>query len=184
VSQLDERAMKRFRAAEIWRHSFDVSRFVRVIARIERLDDDTTGHAVTAAVLHDAGRLVLASCLTDEYGVIVDRAMRDQQPLVQVEQDVLGCTHADVGAYLLGLWGLPDQVTAAVAWHHRPSASSPGTVGALALVHAADAIATELIPQSANHHVPALRDDSFLQSLQTIASYDQWKAACRATAGQ
>ena len=184
VSQLDEHGMKRFRAAEIWRHSLDVSRFVRIIARVERLDDDTTGHAVTAAVLHDVGRLVLASCLTDEYGVIVDRAARDQQPLVQVEHDVLGCTHAEVGAYLLGLWGLPDQVTAAVAWHHRPSASTPGTLGPLALVHAADAIASEVIPESGHDHVPALRDDCFLQSLQTNASYDQWKAACLATAGQ
>jgi len=184
VSQLDEHAMKQFRAAEIWRHSLDVSRFVRTIARVERLDQDTTSHAVTAAVLHDAGRLVLASCLTEEYAVIVERAEQDHQSLVQVEQEVLGCTHAEVGAYLLGLWGLPDQVTAAVAWHHRPCASGPGAVWPLALVHAADAIASELMPQAEHEHVPAPRDDSFLQSLQTNATYDQWKTACVADARQ
>ena len=54
---------------------------------------------------------------------------------------MLGCTHAEVGAYLLGLWGLSDQVTIAVAWHHRPAASGTTTLTPLALVHAADAIA-------------------------------------------
>jgi len=182
VSQLDGRAMKRFRASDIWRHSLDVSRFVRVIARLEQLDEDTTGHAVTAALLHDAGRLVLASCLSDEYGIIVDRAVRDEQSLVQVEHEELGCTHAEVGAYLLGLWGLPDQVTAAVAWHHRPSCSGSNTVGPVALVHAADAIANELPRDTGHEHVPAGRDDSFLTSLQTNVSYERWKQACVADA--
>lgn len=182
VSQLDDSAMKRFRASEIWRHSLDVSRFVRIIARLERLDADTTAHAVTAAVLHDAGRLVLASCLTEEYGIIVDRVTRDQQSLAQVEHDALGCTHAEVGAYLLGLWGLPDQVTAAVASHHKPSSANSTGVGPLALVHAADALASELLPETDHPSAPVLRDDQFLMSLPTRATYEQWKAACVAEA--
>ncbi len=45
--------------------------------------------------------------------------------LVDAEQEVLGCNHAQVGAYLLGLWGLSDGVVEAVAWHIEPSAA-PG----------------------------------------------------------
>jgi HD-like signal output (HDOD) protein len=178
VSQLDDRAMKRFRVSGMWQHSLAVSRFVRVIARSERLDDDSTGHAVTAAMLHDAGRLVLASCLPDEYGTVVDRAARDAEPLAQVEQDVMGCTHAEVGAYLLGLWGLPDPVTVAVAWHHRPAGSGANTLGPLALVHAADTIASELLPERDEVVMPP--DLEFLASLSTNGNYEEWKLACAA----
>jgi len=37
-----------------------------------------------------------------------------------VEREHLGTTHADIGAYLLGLWGLPYDVIEAVARHHTP----------------------------------------------------------------
>jgi HD-like signal output (HDOD) protein/CheY-like chemotaxis protein len=178
VSQLDGRAMKRFRLSGMWQHSLVVSRFVRLIARLERIDDDTTGHAVTAAMLHDAGRLVLASCLPDEYGAITDRAARERQPLAEIEHEVLGCTHAEVGAYLLGLWGLPDPVTVAVAWHHRPSASGAHTLGPLALVHAADALAGQLLPE--RDDVPVPPDHEFLASLPASGNYAEWKLACAA----
>jgi HD-like signal output (HDOD) protein len=51
----------------------------------------------------------------------------------------VGATHAQVGAYLLGLWGLPYPVVEAVALHHTPAAITPhgyDLLGALAVSHA------------------------------------------------
>jgi HD-like signal output (HDOD) protein len=151
-----------------------MSRIVRALAATEGLDREAIGHAVTAATLHDAGRLVLASSLADDYGVIIDRAIAERRPLVDVEQDALGSTHAEVGAYLLGLWGLPDQVTTAVAWHHRPGASGVAGVSPLALVHAADAIAGERCPAGVPILAPAV-DLDFLASIGARRDYDAWK---------
>jgi HD-like signal output (HDOD) protein len=47
------------------------------------------------------------------------QAERDGIPLHEAERDQ-GWTHAHVGAYLLGLWGLPPAVVDAVARHHDP----------------------------------------------------------------
>ena len=58
-------------------------------------------------------------------------------PIWQAEHAVLGTTHADVGAYLLGLWGLPDPIVEAIAYHHCPSNSVDGTFTPLTAVHAA-----------------------------------------------
>ena len=51
-----------------------------------------------------------------------------------------GTTHAEVGAYLLGLWGLPDPIVEAVAWHHNPGGCPGKAFTPLTAVHAADAI--------------------------------------------
>jgi HD-like signal output (HDOD) protein len=60
--------------------------------------------------------------------------------LVDAERAALGATHAEVGAYLLGLWGFPDPVLEAVAWHHSPG-SCPGNIfSPLTAVHAANVL--------------------------------------------
>jgi len=49
-----------------------------------------------------------------------------------VEGELWGATHADVGAYLLGLWGLPDRVVEAVACHHEPRRAAPAHASVVA----------------------------------------------------
>jgi HD-like signal output (HDOD) protein/CheY-like chemotaxis protein len=76
--------------------------------------------ASTAALLLDIGSLALRSRIPAEYAATVHEATERGLPLEQVEQERLEVTHADVGAYLLGLWGLPHEIIAAVATHHAP----------------------------------------------------------------
>ena len=173
-AQMEPAAAKRFVLTRLGHRSLSMSRIVRRLATAEGLNADTIGHAVTAAVLHDAGRLALALCLPDEHGAIIDRAVAEQLPLVQVEQEVLGCTHAEVGAYLLGLWGFPDQVTTAIAWHHRPAASGITGLSPLALVHAVDAIVSELLPEADPMVAPPF-DIGFLASIGARRDYDAWR---------
>jgi putative nucleotidyltransferase with HDIG domain len=74
--------------------------------------------AITSGLLHDAGKLVLACRLPDEYAAAAALASSKGIELHEVERERLGVTHAGVGAYLLGLWGLPNEVIDAVAAHH------------------------------------------------------------------
>ena len=50
------------------------------------------------------------------------RAQRSGEPFHVAEAELHGVTHADVGAYLLGLWGLPWALVETVAMHHSPDA--------------------------------------------------------------
>jgi HD-like signal output (HDOD) protein/CheY-like chemotaxis protein len=173
-SQLDPAAMRRFRVPAIWRRSLLMSRGVRALARLERLDECTTGHAITAAMLHDAGRLILASCLPDEYARISDHAYSLGVPLHHVEQEELGCTHADVGAYLFVLWGLPDAVTSAVAWHHNPAASGISGLTPLTLVHVADAVIGG-VEHDRSGSGPL--DAAYIDTITRRATFAEWKTA-------
>ena len=60
--------------------------------------------------------------------------------MIDAEIQVFGATHAEVGAYLLGLWGLPNDVVRAVAYHHFPQTLPGEGFTALTAVHAANSI--------------------------------------------
>jgi HD-like signal output (HDOD) protein len=77
--------------------------------------------AYTAAMLHDIGTLTLATSATEGFREVLAKHREQGMELTQAEREVFGATHADVGAYLLGLWGLPYNVVEAVAYHHRPT---------------------------------------------------------------
>jgi HD-like signal output (HDOD) protein len=60
--------------------------------------------------------------------------------LSEAEKQIFEATHAEIGAYLLGLWGLPNSVVEAVAFHHIPGQYQTETFTALTAVHIANAI--------------------------------------------
>ena len=102
-----------------------LERHARATARVARIiapDGASSDEIATAALLHDAGRLALLTRLPGTYLETVQLAARSGRSLPEVERDVLGTTHAQVGAYLLGLWGLPRPIVDAVARHHDDSA--------------------------------------------------------------
>jgi HD-like signal output (HDOD) protein len=92
-----------------------------------------------AGLLHDIGYWVLVQECPDELAQALELSRSQGLPLFECEQRTTGATHAQIGAYLLGLWGLPYSIVEAVALHHAPTTvSSHGydLLGALAVSHA------------------------------------------------
>jgi len=75
---------------------------------------------VVAGLLHDVGKLVLAERAPEHFARAIAGAKSGQRPLYQVEEQLIGVSHAEIGAYLLALWGIPFPVVEAVAHHHHP----------------------------------------------------------------
>ena len=96
--------------------------------------------AFTAGLLHDIGQMVIAVAKPEESNEVLRRAAEDGTPVIEVESELLGTTHAAVGAYLLGMWGLPFSILEAVAYHHSPGSVRGEDRGVLCAVHAADAL--------------------------------------------
>ena len=97
--------------------------------------------AAMASLLHDVGKLVLAARLPKQFGKAIALAREQHRPLYCVEQEIYGVSHAEVGAYLLGLWGLPSFVTEAVAHHHAPTRVSHQSLDAVGVVYMANLLA-------------------------------------------
>jgi HD-like signal output (HDOD) protein len=105
----------------------DCVRTAEIAAQLSGQDPD----ACVAGVLHDVGLLALAVSFPTELARVTDSALRTHTPLHDVEQDMLGATHADIGAHLLSLWGFRDEIVEAVAYHH----CAPQLTGGAPLTH-------------------------------------------------
>jgi HD-like signal output (HDOD) protein/ActR/RegA family two-component response regulator len=90
------------------------------IARDITRDRSAREDAFVAALLHDCGLLLVAARRPAMLEKAVKLAREESCTLVQAERKLWGTTHAEVGAYLLGLWGLPYPVVEAVAHCHSP----------------------------------------------------------------
>ena len=123
--------------APLWKHAYFTARFAKAIARCEQASETTVQDCFTAGLLHEIGWMVLASAYGDQFKALCS-SLDNGIPSVDSEEAAFGGTHGKVGAYLLGLWGLPDSVIEAVAWHHAPSVVHPSGFCPLLAVHAAD----------------------------------------------
>lgn len=126
-------------AAEFWRHSVAVAVFAERIAAA--LSFQATDGLFTAALLHDVGKLAIASCVDGAAPEILARA-RHGVALVDAERAALGVDHAEVGAAVAEAWHLSPAAAATARWHHAPGAAA-GTPHrrAVAIVHLADGLA-------------------------------------------
>ncbi|HVU01435.1 MAG TPA: HDOD domain-containing protein [Polyangiaceae bacterium] len=92
----------------------------------------------TAAVVHDVGQIVLSISAPAKFEEVLSEARAGKRALHEVEKERLGASHAEVGGYLLGLWGLPFEVVEATAYHHHPELCPKNEM--LLAVHVADAL--------------------------------------------
>jgi HD-like signal output (HDOD) protein/CheY-like chemotaxis protein len=121
-------------------HCLATSACAGLIARAERCSPEIAADASGAALLIETGSLVLAARSPVQYGEALRLVEARSLSLTEAEQEVFGATHAEVGAYLLGLWALPDPVVEAVAYHHTPGHCAHRAVSPLTIVHAAESI--------------------------------------------
>ncbi len=106
--------------AQMWDHSMQVGVIAGVIARAEQAEKDEVEDAMISGVLHDIGKLILLKA-PNKYKEIMRFMDYTGSDFVDAEYAILKTSHAEMGAYLLGLWGIPDGVVEIVAFHHRPS---------------------------------------------------------------
>lgn len=110
--------------------------FARSLLKDSRHADE----AFTAALLLDVGQAVLALCAPEMFAEVIRIARESHRPWHEVEKEAFGVAHPEVGAYLLGLWGLPLDLIEVVAYHHTPSHVKHAQTAMLAAVHVADAV--------------------------------------------
>lgn len=158
---------------EIWHHSASVAHASRRISLFETEDSQAAEEAYSAGLLHDVGKLVLLQAAPDAY-LEAQRIGRERSiPPWQAELETIGCDHAEVGAYLLARWGLPESLCEAAALHHRPANSCRDTFSALAAVHAANAIIRHRKDSS---HLDSNPSRDFFAEIGAPDRWEEWSA--------
>lgn len=155
---------------DVWAHSAQVGAIARWLAAQECPTLATD--AFTAGLLHDIGEVVLAVNHPAQCDEVAQLTVREALSHSQAERMIFGVTHAEIGAFLLGLWGLPSSVIEAVAYHHAPGMVQTDSFTTLTAVHLADAIRRsrnqpEGIP-------PQLYDANYLTKLGLLEKLPHW----------
>jgi HD-like signal output (HDOD) protein/CheY-like chemotaxis protein len=106
----------------LWDHSVRVAAYTKAImVNQDQTQTQEIQDAYTAGLLHDVGKFILVEHFGSRYSQLLHRARMTGLNLRELEISELGVSHAEVGAYLLGLWGLPDSIIDAVAAHDQPA---------------------------------------------------------------
>ncbi|HTU59995.1 MAG TPA: response regulator [Polyangiales bacterium] len=160
-----------FSIDSLQQHSFLTARLAK-----QMLSDVTlSAEAFASAVLHDVGKLVLAVGATERFERVLEAQRQTQRPLYEVEVEHFGTTHGEVGAYLLGSWGLPLTMVETVAYHHMPSNASAESWPVLAAVHAADALVDQTEYKSAGAGRDQKLDLVFLEKAGMSGELSRWR---------
>lgn len=160
-----------------WRHSMRVARFAQEIARAEGGDDTLLSDSRGAGTLHDIGQLVLLANFSEGYKEVLDHVVREGMDLSTAETEAFGASHGELGAYLLGLWGLPEPLVEAVAFHHHPRRGAAGGFTPRTAVHIANVLDHELRPEDMPWSRPGIVEE-YLEELALAGRLSEWRAIC------
>lgn len=173
-SQFTVTPLSRFSIEDLGKHTILTGIMARKIAIAEGLSKQEVEDSFMAGLLHDIGKLVLVTAAPEKY----EKAMRFSEsnavPRRDAEQEVFGTTHSEIGTYLLWLWGLPDSVVEAVAYHHAPGSCPATRLGPLTAVHVANVLAREHDAAIAGAPLPGL-DMEYLNRLGLAGRVPIWR---------
>ncbi len=173
-SAIDKNDPRQPFVASLWKHSLSVANAARKIALFEKASREIVEEAYIAGLFHDIGKLVVAMSLPDAHDRIQREMAEEDVTDVEAETAVLGASHAEVGGYLLALWGFSDEVVATAVFHGKPSRSADAAVfGALASVHAANVLSREAVAAPKGSGLPL--DTVYLDHAGLSAKLDPWR---------
>lgn len=154
-----------FSGESLWRHSVLTGELARRVATLEDSGPELTEQAFAAGLLHDIGKLLFAANLSEPFGQAVALARAQNCRLWEAESRVFGASHAEMGACVLGIWGLPTPIVEAVALHHHPSQSKGQEFSPLTAVHVANVFEHDATPAGNLTELPEEFDVAYLKRL-------------------
>ena len=160
-------------------HSISVGatagRWIAKTLKDRKLSEETT----MAGMTHDIGKLVLIRNKPDDWRKAIQFAAEKNLPMHAAEREILGVTHAEIGAYLLNRWGVSDNIVEAVAYHHHPSNSLSREQNSLFAVHVANALSHKWHDPGKNWR--KLLDNTYLAAVDPAWNIDNFEAAAGKT---
>lgn len=168
---------KIFPAQQLWSHSMAVAGCAKKIALAESTDRNLIDSCFMGGMLHDIGQLVLLARCQDKYEEAVLLAKKNNSHLRTAEKEVFGALHGDIGAYLMGLWGMSSPVIEAIGFHHRLDDYPCEEFSPAVAVHVANAFYYENIPSA----VVGIKHDLNINQLSRLGftdKLDSWRELC------
>ncbi|PTY02873.1 histidine kinase [Opitutaceae bacterium EW11] len=146
---------------ELWKHSIGSAIMTReILATTTLLIDDDTDYII--GLLHNVGKVVMASAFQKEFGQIVNTSFRTPADVCVLERELIGWDHAKIGGYYLQRHQLSAEITDAVLYHNDPE-SAPDHAFFAAAVQVADQLVRYAGIPGGFENVAPIADDAWLE---------------------
>ncbi len=177
--KFDLDAISFFSPEQLWEHSIVVGRLAQEMARETRRDDTFIHASLMAGLMHDIGKLVFAAKFASDWRIALSESASSGEPAIEAERRVLGATHAEMGAYLLGLWGLTHPSVEAAAFHHQPEFLATGEWTLPAVIYLANIIDHRVRAEREARPLPEI-NARFTARLDIEHRIPAWEERCHA----
>ncbi len=158
----------------LWAHSMSVAELAKKIVADVNTEKEMEDHAFVSGMLHDIGKLIMAVEFPELYTEVIQDAKESGIELAEAEYKVFHTGHQEIAGYLLGIWGLPDDIVEPIAFHHMPLRGYNTGFSPLAAVHIADAIVSNRTDAIGK---PMQPDMDFLRETKLETLYQHWRDA-------
>ncbi|HIA48073.1 MAG TPA: HDOD domain-containing protein [Candidatus Hydrogenedentes bacterium] len=180
-----------FGLSRLWEHALKVAEYAKRIVECDTEDPALIDEAYTAGLLHDIGFLIVSTRLPEIFSTVLELRKNDSYSLTKAEREAFGATHADMGGFLLDLWGIPDHIVEAISFHLHP-ASTPEkvyghlmshededeeSISTLTAIHVANYLCEEddpMIPDQAKAEI----DNEHLEAIGMMERMEEWWEVC------
>lgn len=162
-----------FSVGNLWSHSMGTAALAKRIAMAETSDKQCIDTSFIAGMMHDVGKLLLFATLPDAFIQVVTVARQQGVSLRQAERQAFNADHADLGGYLMSLWGLPGSVVEAITFHHRLAEYPEPSFSPAVAVHVADVILHRQYPQTTVGAPPEL-SQGYLEQAGLADRLPEW----------
>ena len=157
----------------LWEHNINTGKIAKAIAKKETNDQKIIDQSFIGGLLHDCGKLILATNFNDNGRGNILAVCEEDKTIVEIEKETLGITHAEAGAYLMDLWGLPVPVIEAIAFHHFPGVCNEFCFTPLTAVYLANMLAHKDYDTRQND-TENIIDSDYLSGLHMNESSEYW----------
>jgi HD superfamily phosphohydrolase YqeK len=162
---------------QIWQHGINVGQIARDLVLFETKDRALASQALVAGLLHDLGKVVLAKNFDDLYGRVHSLARKQPVAIWDIEKEMFGANHGEIGGCLVGMWNMPMTIVDAVALHHEPPVGEYEGFTLLAAVHIANVLERELWLGEEEMKVGPVINTPFLNHIGLLQRLPIWRAA-------
>jgi len=164
---------------DLMKHSLIVGRYTKNIIEAEQGNKYDIENAFISGCFHDVGKLVFCAYMPKRYRQMPEYIAEHKCSNEDAEKALIGATHGEVGAYMLGLWGLKDVVVEAILFHHSPSKCHNPKPQLLPAVHFANCLYYKMHDNSNELSVPL--DREYFEKSGISAKLDTWQEICLKT---